>query len=825
MKKNQLNASQKIILIGFILFILVLSIISTTSNLLKNDAEEAHKNIANIYNKTFSEHLNNNIYNIELFINGLEVIYSENKDEKIINDYLLKYLRENPYIRSINIIDNEIISKSTNKSNLGLFVLTDEFYPKPIFKKDILRFGNSFVGRDFYEGKEIKNQLKYSNKESLFLPISKVIHIENKDYIVLLALNIEQFLNKYDQNLEKELGQVEILNFNGEVLFSNDQSIKIGEKLLDSETLDILKKRNSYLGIKKFASLNKNIISIENIKDYPLSLLLRLDYDKTLENWEEKRLNFLFIIAILLVFIIMLILIFIIKNEKTKQEEIEIHKSKIESQKRFKILFEQTNFLSFILSEDGKINKINNTALIFLGNTKNTYIDIYIWDLYCFNSECKIWLENVIKNHQKNDIEKELVITNLNSEKKYIDITINSIIIDDKKELVLFGKDISEKKEHERELRQAYQVFKNAHDGIMITDDKNKIINVNDSFIHCTGYKLEEVLNQNPSILKSEKNDENFYENMWKELLQNNYWDGEIVNKRKDGSTYVEKLTISAVYNKKNKLTNYIGIFSDITKQKQQEEIIKEKERMLFQQSKMASMGEMLGNIAHQWRQPLSVISVAAGAVKLGHEYKGTYSEKEIIDFLDSINNSTQYLSETIDDFRNFFTHDIENKEFDCVNAINKTLKLLSSDFKYKEITIIFKRLESDNIFASENEFKQVMMNILNNAKDILLEKVLDENKYIFIDVYIQNSHINIDILDNAGGIDKNIIDKIFEPYFTTKHKSIGTGIGLYMVEEILTKHMNGEISVVNENYIYENVSYKGAKFSIKIPMSKNIKD
>jgi PAS domain S-box-containing protein len=825
LKKNQLNASQKIILIGFILFILVLSIISTTSNLLKNDAEEAHKNIANIYNKTFSEHLNNNIYNIELFINGLEVIYSENKDEKIINDYLLKYLSENPYIRSINIIDNKIISKSTNKSNLGLFVLTDEFYPKPIFKKDILRFGNSFVGRDFYEGKEIKNQLEYSNKESLFLPISKVIHIENKDYIVLLALNIEQFLNKYDQNLEKELGQVEILNFNGEVLFSNDQSIKIGEKLLDSETLDILKKRNSYLGIKKFASLNKNIISIENIKDYPLSLLLRLDYDKTLENWEEKRLNFLFIIAILLVFIIMLILIFIIKNEKTKQEEIEIHKSKIESQKRFKILFEQTNFLSFILSEDGKINKINNTALIFLGNTKNTYIDIYIWDLYCFNSECKIWLENVIKNHQKNDIEKELVITNLNSEKRYIDITINSIIIDDKKELVLFGKDISEKKEHERELRQAYQVFKNAHDGIMITDDKNKIINVNDSFIHCTGYKLEEVLNQNPSILNSGHNDENFYENMWKELLQNNYWDGEIVNKRKDGSTYVEKLTISAVYNKKNKLTNYIGIFSDITKQKQQEEIIKEKERMLFQQSKMASMGEMLGNIAHQWRQPLSVISVAAGAVKLGHEYKGTYSEKEIIDFLDSINNSTQYLSETIDDFRNFFTHDIENKEFDCVNAINKTLKLLSSDFKYKEITIIFKRLESDNIFASENEFKQVMMNILNNAKDILLEKVLDENKYIFIDVYIQNSHINIDILDNAGGIDKNIIDKIFEPYFTTKHKSIGTGIGLYMVEEILTKHMNGEISVVNENYIYENVSYKGAKFSIKIPMSKNIKD
>ena len=823
MKKDNLSTSQKIILISLILFIIVLTIISTTTNLLKKDAEESHKNIANIYNKTFSEHFNNIIYNIELFINGLEVIYLENEDEKIIDDYLLKYLRENPYIRSINILDEEIITKSTNKSNLGLFVVTDEFYPKPIFKKDILRFGNSFVGRDFYEGKEITNQLEYSNKESLFLPISKLVHLENKNYIVLLALNIEQFLNKYNQNLEKESAHMEVLNFDGEVLFSNDKFIKIGEKLLDDEILDVLNERNSYLGIKEFKSVNKNIISIENIKDYPLSLLLRFDYEKSLENWEEKRLNFLFIISLLLVFIIILILIFIIRNDKTKQEEIETHKLKIQSQKRFKILFEQTHFFSFILNEDGKINKINNTVLSFLGNTKDTYIGVYIWDLYCFNNECKIWLENAIKNRE-NDIEKELVITSLDSKRKYIDITINSIIIDDKKELVLFGRDISEKKEHERELIQAYQVFKNTHDGIMITDDKNKIINVNDAFMRCTGYKLEEVLNQNPSILRSEKNNPNFYEDMWKELVENNYWDGEIVNKKKDGTSYVEKLTISAVYNKKNKLTNYIGIFSDISKQKQQEEIIKEKERMLFQQSKMASMGEMLGNIAHQWRQPLSVISVAAGAVKLGHEYEGTYGEKEIIDFLDAINNSTQYLSETIDDFRNFFTQDIENNDFDCVNAINKTLKLLSSDFKYKEINIIFKRIESDNIFASENEFKQVMMNIFNNAKYVLLEKVLDEKKYIFIDVYIEGSYINIDVVDNAGGIDENIIDKIFEPYFTTKHKSIGTGIGLYMVEEILTKHMNGEISAINENYIYEDLPYKGAKFSIKIPISKNIK-
>jgi hypothetical protein len=122
LKKNYLDESQKIILIGFVLFVLVLGIISTTSNLLKTDAEEAHKNIADIYNKTFSEHFNNSIYNIELFINGIEMLYSKNSDEKTINEYLLKYIRENTYIRSINILDEKTIVVSTNKSNLSLSI-------------------------------------------------------------------------------------------------------------------------------------------------------------------------------------------------------------------------------------------------------------------------------------------------------------------------------------------------------------------------------------------------------------------------------------------------------------------------------------------------------------------------------------------------------------------------------------------------------------------------------------------------------------------------------------------------------------------------------
>uniref|UniRef100_UPI004047DDC1 PAS domain S-box protein n=1 Tax=Aliarcobacter sp. TaxID=2321116 RepID=UPI004047DDC1 len=817
--KKSLSSSGKIVLGAFLGIIIVLTIISSTLNLLKEEAEQSHINIANIYSKSFSEHFSNSIYNIELFVNNVKFLYIKNSDNQSIDNYLLKYLKENPYVRSISILEDKKIIQSTNNKNLDLNIDINNYTPKPLFKKEILRFGKTQFGRDF----DVLKKMTLDDRSYLtFIPLAKSIKIDNKELVVLIALNVEHFINKYIQNLPKDISYVDILDLEGNVLISNDDFRYIGAKFLDASTLITLKDTNRFKGIKDFFNI-KNIISIDYIKNYPLSLSVRFDYNKTLMNWEKKRFNFLMLITLLLVVIVILILVFIIKNNNAKQKEIELHKNQVESQKRFKILFEQNHLISFILDENGNINQLNNTALSFLGSDEENYLGLEIWDLYCFDEFDKLWLENVVTSFSEgNKIEREVSIKNSNLEKKEIDFILDSISIDGKKELVLFGKDITLKKLQEKELRQAYQVFKNTHDGIMITDEKVNIINVNNAFEKSTGYKLNEVFNQNPRILKSERYDENFYKDMWNELILKGFWDGEIVNRRKDGFLYSEWLTITAVYNEKNKLTNFIGIFSDITKQKNQEEIIKEKERMLFQQSKMASLGEMLGNIAHQWRQPLSVISVAAGAIKLNREYKDVYTYSQIDDFIDSITNSTKYLSETIDDFRNFFSQDTNYKEFDTLNAINKTLKLVSSNFKGKDIDIQFRREKSKNIFASENEFKQVIMNILNNSKDALLEKIKDEKKYIFIDVYFDDKYMFISILDNAGGIDESIIDKVFEPYFTTKHKSMGTGIGLYMSEEIITKHMHGEIIVSNETYTHDNIDFKGANFCIKIPFDIN---
>jgi len=248
-----------------------------------------------------------------------------------------------------------------------------------------------------------------------------------------------------------------------------------------------------------------------------------------------------------------------------------------------------------------------------------------------------------------------------------------------------------------------------------------------------------------------------------------------------------------------------------------QDQLLKD-QKTLLTQSKNAAMGEMLVNIAHQWRQPLSAISTAATGVQIQKEMN-CLSDKELDSSLVAINKSAQYLSTTIDDFRDFLNpSNIKESEFNISSTISKTFHLINAQFLEKEIEVI-QNIEEYKLISIENELIQVLINILNNARDVLITKK-NQRKLIFTNTYRKDDISYIEILDNAGGVDESIIDRIFEPYFTTKHQSQGTGIGLYMSEEIVHKHLNGKLSVSNEIYTYEGVEYAGAKFIISIPLS-----
>ncbi len=243
---------------------------------------------------------------------------------------------------------------------------------------------------------------------------------------------------------------------------------------------------------------------------------------------------------------------------------------------------------------------------------------------------------------------------------------------------------------------------------------------------------------------------------------------------------------------------------------------IMKKDAMIMEQSKLAEMGEMIANIAHQWRQPLSVISTGASSIKIQNEL-GILKDDALNENLNSMVKSTKYLSQTIDDFRNFLKGDKEKINFCLRENVNKNLELLKGNLKANSIDVIFKDDNTAQVNSYPNELTQAFINIINNAKDALVSNDV-EKKYIFIELQQNENDVSLLIRDNAQGIPKNVIDKIFEPYFTTKHTSKGTGLGLYMTYKIITESMNGSIYVENLTYSYKNQTLSGAQFTISLP-------
>ena len=235
------------------------------------------------------------------------------------------------------------------------------------------------------------------------------------------------------------------------------------------------------------------------------------------------------------------------------------------------------------------------------------------------------------------------------------------------------------------------------------------------------------------------------------------------------------------------------------------------KEQLLFDQSKMAQMGEMIGNIAHQWRQPLSTISVSSSGLQIKNEL-GVLNDDELNMFTNNITQSAEYLSKTIDIFRNFIKEKKEIKNVVLQNRIDIALSIIDTSLKNKHIKLINTIDYNDEIIINMvvGELDQVIINIINNAKDILVEKKIDE-PWIKIDLKIQNNKVILSIEDNAKGIEEEFINKIFDQYFTTKQNSNGTGLGLYMSKKIINDSLSGNIDVQN--------TINGAKFTIELPI------
>ncbi len=378
------------------------------------------------------------------------------------------------------------------------------------------------------------------------------------------------------------------------------------------------------------------------------------------------------------------------------------------------------------------------------------------------------------------------------------------------------------------------------------TDTSGIITFVNDEFCKISGYSKEELIGRNHNIVRHPDIPKKNFKLLWKTILAKKTFKSTVKNRAKDGSDFYLNTTITPILKESGEIAEFIAIRYNVTKeielkhalQKQEielerrvkeqtqelqelnrtlesrvkEEIKKneEKQKILFMQSRFASLGQMIANIAHQWRQPLAELNLTLFNMKKA-SIRNNPKEMEL--YYKKSKKITKNMSNTIEDFSNFFNPNKPKKTFYISDAINNALHILERDIEKSDIKIktIFKKAKVKGV---SNELTQVIINLLQNSKDAFrINKIINPEISIIVSkIFIKNrSCAKILFIDNAGGIEKKNIEKIFEPYFSTKHPNMGTGIGLFMSRMIIQKSLSGIMDVEN----FKN----GIKFTIIIPL------
>ena len=382
------------------------------------------------------------------------------------------------------------------------------------------------------------------------------------------------------------------------------------------------------------------------------------------------------------------------------------------------------------------------------------------------------------------------------------------------------------------------------------TDIDGIITFVNEEFCKIFGFSKKELIGKNHNIVRHPDVPKENFIDLWETIKTNKKpFKSTVKNLTKDKRTVYLNTTITPILDENRNIKEFIAIRYDVTsevnlkkdlqqrdkeleflnktleervqkqtkqlkelnktlEQRVQKEIEKnrQKEKMLFWQSRMASLGQMLANIAHQWRQPLTELNLALYNLKKSFQKQ---DEESFLEYYDESKKAILNMSNTIEDFTNFFNPDKEKSSFLLEDAINESLLIMKKMIEQNEINIQT-QFTPINIMGVSNELSQVIINLIKNSKEAYVEKNI-ENRSIDIQLS-EDSHQNfaiIEITDNAGGINEEIFDKIFEPYFTTKHASVGTGLGLFMSKMIIEKGFNGTLNV-------EQIS-NGSKFIITI--------
>ena len=621
--------------------------------------------------------------------------------------------------------------------------------------------------------------------------------MKNLSLIVLIFFIIISSLVYNLSNANKKIDNYFELN-NQIIAISrlNTQLEQFSKNHLDIEVYDEIQ-INVYTIQAIFSSISNNTkkdLSLRNTKFYKKILSIKTLIEKEIEIIEKlKSYNMQFNDSI--------------KNIQILKSEIEHHKFDKFYNIALTFNYEKENNVNNLISIKEELNNIkstNNIEEVFISNIniifeyfiKKESLQSEINSLDLFNEISSLrnifesYMQDIIKN-----IKNSIII--------FILLLIISILL-----FIYYAYTVLKNKMELEKFKNALDISDNI---IIVTDEKHLIKYVNHGFEKTTGYTKEEAIGKNPSILNSGLKDKRFFEDLKSTINNGEIWNGEFINRNKFGKITYEKSTITPIRDQNNKIVEFMAIKLDITKEKEYQNI-------LTQQSKMVSMGELLENIAHQWRQPLSIISSLSSSMLLQFKYTEP-SKEELNSSFEMIFETTQKLSNTIDDLRNFFDKNEDIVAFEVGTTIEKAINLFNIKLDLNEIKVEFEKDVNCILEGKESEFIQVFMNILNNSLDAFNAKNI-QNKLIKINTRVEEKLLRIEINDNAGGTSSNIVNKMFELYFTTKHKAIGTGIGLYMVYQIVVYHLKGSVYARNITFENEGKKEKGISIVIEIPLN-----
>jgi PAS domain S-box-containing protein len=386
--------------------------------------------------------------------------------------------------------------------------------------------------------------------------------------------------------------------------------------------------------------------------------------------------------------------------------------------------------------------------------------------------------------------------------------------------LIGFFKDITHRIEAQKEIHILRNAIDQSSAIVMLIDTEGKIQYVNPEFSSVTGYLSDEVIGQHFTVLDSESEQCSL---VWETLKRGEVWNGQLKKKKKNGELYTEEVRIAPVMDDERNITMFVKIAEDVTEMKEiedelvakteelaalnqnlerkvteQVEQIRVKDNILHRQSKTAQMGEMLNMIAHQWRQPLNALS--ASAIGLAWKNKlQMLSKEDIEEHTAFVQEHTQKMSKTINDFMNFFKPETEKVLIDFKEVMDDIVSLMGAQLASRGIQLTWRGEGANDFYSYKKEIIHILINLIANARDAYESRREGEKR---IDVLFKSASglLVIEVSDHAGGIPEIYLDSIFNPYFTTKEQGKGTGIGLYMSRRIATEVLNGSLDVLNRD-------------------------